>query len=277
MRQRRKTKQPAVRGRLLLIAAAALLLIATVVLLISIPAGQRAKAQQKAVEEGVAYLELLEAKDPGLVDQVLKERREAELAAQKEELLRQLNAGELDVWSLFEDYALLGDSRAVGFSYYGFLEDSRVFAGSGDTIRKVTEHIDALKALNPSYIFLCYSINDVSIGFWSTPEEYAAEMMEVVSELNRELPDATVVISSILPATDPAFNLSEKWREIPQYSAAVESSCQEFGVVFVNNDQTAKEHMDLYGPDGIHLQTTFYPYWASNLIAAALNAGAAEE
>ena len=263
LKQKHKRKAP-----LILAAVGAALLLLVVVLLL-INAGRERK-NRALVQEGVAFLQSLEEKDPAVVDTLLKERRQAELAAMKEALLQQLYNGEIDVWSLFEDYALLGDSRAVGFSYYGCLEPSRVFADGGDTIRKIEEHIDELKALNPSYIFLCYGLNDVSIGFWNTPEVYAAEMIEIVSKLNEELPNATVIVSSILPARDPAFDLSSKWREIPQYSAAVESACQEYGVVFVNNDKIAKDHADLYDIDGIHLQIGFYDYWGSNLITAAL-------
>lgn len=32
-----------------------------------------------------------------------------------------LYSGEISVWSLFEDYAMLGDSRTSGFTYYGYL------------------------------------------------------------------------------------------------------------------------------------------------------------
>ena len=254
-----------------LILGAAVLL--AVILIIVLSGGKNA-AEDARVAEGVAYLEQLEARDPGRVDEILRERREAQLAAEREALLQSLYSGEQDVWPLFTDFVLLGDSRAVGFWYYHFLDKERVLADGGDTIRKVEEHLDEIVALHPSYIFLCYGLNDVSIGFWNTPESYAEEMMEVVAMLNEAVPEAKVIISSILPATDPAFDRSSKWREIPQYSAAVEAACAENGVIFVNNDQIAAEHMDLWEVDGIHLQIPFYKYWASNLIIAVLEGGA---
>ena len=65
-----------------------------------------------------------------------------------------------------------------------------------------------------------------------------------------------------------AFETTEKWREIPQYSAAVEKMCQENGIPFVNNDAISEEYASLWDPDGIHLQEDFYPLWAANLIMA---------
>ena len=39
-----------------------------------------------------------------------------------EMLLRQIKAGEQDPFPLFQDAVILGDSRAVGFFYYGFVD-----------------------------------------------------------------------------------------------------------------------------------------------------------
>ena len=229
-------------------------------------------ANPEALEAGRAFLEEMDSKDPAKVDEVLKQRRAEKLAKEREALLQKLYNGEVDVWSMFEDYVLLGDSRAVGFYYYDFLDKSRVLADGGNTIRNVADHMDEIIALNPSYIYLCYGLNDVSIGYWTTKEPYAQEMLQVVRGLQEKLPDALVVVSSILPARDPAFQRASKWREIPDYSAAVEAMCKENGIVFVNNDQISAEHADLWGPDGIHLQPAFYNYWGSNLIAATLQA-----
>ncbi len=263
--------------RKLQISAALLVAAALLLSLVGCSRSQTPDADADALQAGLEFLAAQETKDPGTVDAVLKARREEALAKEREETLQKLYSGEIDVWSLFEDYVVLGDSRAVGFYYYDYLEESRTLADGGETIRNVALRMDSIKALNPSYIFLCFGLNDVSIGYWDTPAEYAAEFLEVVQDLNTQLPEATVVVSSILPAKDPAFERSSKWREIPEYSAAVEQMCQENGIIFVNNDQTAAEHMDLWDSDGIHLGKTFYPYWGANLIAAVLEHAGPEE
>lgn len=230
--------------------------------------------------EGMAFLEAQEAKDPEQVAQSLRERerkrREEEIAARKAqeraELIRQIESGEVDIWSLFEDYVILGDSRAVGFYYFDFLDENRVLAGGGDTIRNVALHMEEIKTLNPAYVFLCYGLNDVSIGYWDTPEEYAAEFLTVIQSLREELPGVTVVVSSILPARDPAFELSSKWRNIPQFSEAVARMCQENGIVFSDNDEISEEYADWWQPDGIHVRPEFYPYWATDLILTSYDA-----
>lgn len=257
----------------LLIFVLAILVTVAVVLLLGGSSDPEAEA---AVATGISYLESLEAKDPASVDAALREIRQRKLEAEREEMLNKINSGEINVWSMFDDYVVLGDSRAVGFYYFDFLEKDRVLADAGETIANVKDRMEQIRALNPSYIYLCYGINDVSIGYWDTAEEYASAMAEVITSLQQEFPNAMIVVSSILPARDPAFARSSAWYNIPAYSAAVESWCKENGVPFANNDKISEEHADLWQPDGIHLQPEFYPYWAGNLIGETLE-GMADE
>lgn len=247
-------------------------LVAIVVLLIVLAAklGRTTDSTQQdsTLTPGLNYLQELEEKSPDNVERIIKEYRQQELLAQREARLAQLESGEISVWSLFDDYALLGDSRAVGFEYYDYLDPNRVMAEAGATILALQEHIPDIVALNPSYLFLCYGLNDVSIGIWPTPEDYVAEYSAIIDEIRAQLPDVKIFISSILPARDPALSKSSAWYNIPEYSAAVAEMCNSNGCVYVDNDDISEEHADLWEVDGIHLLYTFYPYWGTNLIMA---------
>ena len=261
--------------RKLPILPAALILVA--ILAISLIGGLFGGSEDAAAEDvtaaGIAYLEELEQKDPAAVMQVRQEIYQAEIDAQRDQLVEQLANGTTDPFSLFKDYVLLGDSRAVGFWYRNFLDRSRVFADGGHTIRNLAQYVDAIVERNPSQIFLCYGLNDTSIGYWDNAQEYVTEYMEVVNEIREKLPDATIVVSSILPAKDPAFQKSRKWYNIPEWSAALEKACEENGILFANCDSQAVNHANLWDPDGIHFRKEFYPYWASCLVAAMLMEG----
>ena len=235
--------------------------------------GSDKKAEDEITAAGIAYLAELEQKDPGVVMQVRKDIYQAKIDAQRDLLVRQLATGETDPFSLFKDYVLLGDSRAVGFWYRNFLDKGRVLADGGHTIRNLAGYVDTIVQMNPSQIFLCYGLNDSSIGYWDTADEYVTEYMQIVNEIREKLPDATVVVSSILPAKDPAFQKSRKWYAIPEWSAALEEACEANGVLFANCDRLAVDYSNLWDPDGIHFRKEFYPYWASNLIAAILMEG----
>ena len=165
----------------------------TVWVLGSMPAAPKEGA---AVAAGTAYLDSAAAKDASAIAETLRERekqRRAELLAkQKQEerdaLVAKITSGELDIWSMFDSYVILGDSRAVGFYYFDFLEKSRVLADGGNTIRDVAAHMDDIRALQPDYVYLCYGLNDISIGYWDTKEEYVAELLQVVADLKEALP-----------------------------------------------------------------------------------------
>lgn len=222
--------------------------------------------QQKAdTAPGLAMLETLEQRDPQAVDAVLQERAGPTMWDDgAEEFDLDLD----DVWGTFQNYMLLGDSRAVGFYYYEFLDTNRVLADGGDTILKIEEHMDEIVAMQPRYVFLCYGINDIGIGFWPTPEEYSEAYMECIAALKERLPDAVVVVAATLPARDPAFELNSAWYNIPEYNVDLAAACEENGVIFADNSAIAEAHADLWDVDGIHLRPDFYPYWGKNLLEA---------
>ena len=235
--------------------------------------GGKETPADSAVQQGIAYLEALEQKDPNGVRQVRNAIYVSKMLAQRDTLTQQIMDGDTDPFPLFQDYALLGDSRAIGFYYSEFLEESRVLADGGNTIRAIPDRIEQLQQINPSYVFLCYGLNDVSIGYWDTAESYAAEYMEKVAMIQEALPNATVVVSSILPAKDPAFDTSSRWRWIPDWNVVLEQVCKENGVLFANCNWVYDQQNYYWTGDGIHLRPYVYPYWGGQLIITALYGG----
>ena len=225
------------------------------------------KATDAQVASGRQWLLEQEQHDPADVDAQLKAIRQAELAAKKDEWLSELQSGTISVWAQFDDYAVLGDSRTMGFSYYGYMPSERVLADSGATINKVADHMDELKKLAPTSIFLTYGINDVGIGYWPTPEDYVNKMDETLQLLADELPDARVYVNSIIPAIDPAFDRGPAWRKIPDYNAAVKAYCEENGVPYIDVTELCAENQSLYQADGVHMMGEFYPKWAVCMIS----------
>ena len=250
--------------------AVALLVLITAVLLIAKNRSRKLEAtkEEMQISEGVMLLEALEARNPREVEEQLRVLREERIRSQQTEYIERITSGEVSVWSLFEDYVLLGDSRAVGFYYYEFLPEDLVLAEGGATIRALKDHIPDIEAIHPAFIFLCYGLNDVSIGLWNNPEEYTAEFEQTLEEIHKALPEAKIFISSILPARDPAFETASVWREIPEWSAAIEDMCEAMDYCwYVDNSEISEIYADMWDIDGIHVWKTFYPYWAANMMA----------
>lgn len=233
----------------------------------------KAATVNSEVAPGLEYLEVLEKKDPAEVMQVRKDIFQRKLDAQRDQLVAQLTDGSRDPFSMFKDYCIMGDSRAVGFWYHGFLDKGRCIADGGHTIRDIVTNMDKLVEMNPGIVYLCYGLNDTSIGYWESADQYVGEYMQVVRQIQSRLPDTTIVVSSILPARDPAFERSTKWYNIPEWSAALEEACQEHNVLFADCDKLAEDYPNLWDPDGIHFRKEFYPYWASCLLVATLMEG----
>lgn len=276
MTQKKKTKKIRVKiPPKMALAAAGVVLVLLLILLIG---GNRKNAVDPLeLQAGLNFLQQQEQKNPDVVRQSRQALYVRRMEEKKDSLLAAVDSGELDPFTLFQDYAVLGDSRGVGFYFWDWMPEERVLADAGNTIRTIPDKYEALKELQPSYVYLCFGINDCGIGFWASGEEYAAEYVQTVRELQKLLPDATIVVSSIPPARDPAFEQSTDWYNIPDWNVAVEAACKEAGILFANCDSVFEEHADLYEIDGIHFLAEIYPYWAGKLIVTALYGGAINE
>ena len=254
-----------------------LAMLVVLILVLFLGGNKERSVEATAIQEGINFLTQQEQKDPNVVRQARQALYVRRMEEKKDELLAAVDSGEIDPFTLFQDYALLGDSRGVGFSFWGHMSADRVLADAGNTIRTIPDKYEELKALQPSYVYLCFGINDCGIGFWATGEEYAAEYVETVRDLQKVLPEATIVVSSIPPAQDPAFELSTDWYNIPDWNVALEAACKEAGILFASFDSVYEEHSDLYDIDGIHFLSEIYPYWAGELIVTALYGGVTNE
>lgn len=238
-----------------LAAAVALIIIIAVIVIVK----HGSTEADEDLESGISYIQALENKDVSEVENAVKALKKAEKKAAFEN-------GEIDVWQQFDDTVIMGDSRAVGFYVYEFLEQRRVLAAGGDTIRNITDNIEALKNLNPGNIILCYGLNDISIGYWNTAEEYLAEMDQMIALLHENLPNAVVYVNSIIPAIDPAFSRAPIWRNIPDWNVEIKKHCEENNVPYIDLTDTLAAHPGLYNEDGIHVPREFYQYWAIDIV-----------
>lgn len=218
------------------------------------------------ITKGVEFLKTQESKDPIAVEQVLTEQKKEKMQAERAEMQKKLEDGTINVWSLFGDSVIMGDSRAVGFYTYEFLPQSRVLAEVGNTIANILDHEDELVQLNPTSLFLCYGLNDISIGLWNTKEDYVNDYASILEELHKKLPNTSIFVNSIIPAQQPAIDATPAWGNIPEWSEAVHKMVEEKGFGWVDVDDLISEHQDLYDPDSIHVQKAFYPLWATQMM-----------
>ena len=224
---------------------------------------ETAKVSSEEIAKGVNYLTQLEAVDISIVQEEISNKQ----AVQK---LEALQNGEVDVWSQFSDAVIIGDSRAVGFSYYGFLPEDRVLAEGGASLYNIPDYLDQVAALQPKYVFICLGINDIGLGAWDS-DEYAVAYKEAMESIWEVCPNCIIFPNSTLLAIDPAFEQSTAWYDIPEYNDYLKAMCEENDYPFVDNTALCEEYTDLYQPDGIHMMPDFYEPWALNMIQTVMD------
>lgn len=84
----------------------------------------RPRASAVSTAAGVQYIQALEQADTSAVEDAIKEIEQQERRAA-------LERGDVNVWQQLGDAVIMGDSRAVGFSYYGYMEERHVLADGG--------------------------------------------------------------------------------------------------------------------------------------------------
>ena len=217
-----------------------------------------AKAEENSVEEGVAYIESLEAKSTTEIEEKIREIK-------KKERQTAMENGELSVWDQFYDSVIMGDSRTVGLTEYELMDSERVLANPGDRIDTILEYLDTIAIINPENLFLCYGLNDL-MGYYADPSEFIDKYRTILTQVKDRLPNVQIYINSILPVQDFALYENSSYSQIGEYNEALQTFCEEDGYGFIDNTQIAAEHADLHEDDGIHLKKDFYEYWLMNMI-----------
>jgi lysophospholipase L1-like esterase len=198
-----------------------------------------------------------------------------DIQKKKEELIRaqkrkQFEDGQIDVWSLFKNYVILGDSRSEGFIDFKYLSSDRVLASKGDNIDSIPAHIDQIRKLNPSQIFVCYGMNDLTNNVGGSVDGWIAKYEDYINQLKQAVPGAEIFINDIMAPQEAAYAVSGNLAYFSQYNDKLRTLCRKIGVHYIDTSGTTAEHADLYAPDGIHFNYEFYPYWAAAMQYTAM-------
>lgn len=168
---------------------------------------------------------------------------------------------------------ILGDSRAMGFSEFNFMDRSRVIADIGWSIYMIPSILPQLIQLNPRNIVVSCGLNEMPFvlspsEFEQSNASYVADLSYCLGLIKSTLPDAKIYYSSILPVQD--FLLAERpgYAIIPSRNEAIKKMCDSEGYTFIDMTSYAQANSHLYASDGIHIGTAFYPIWGRVILNA---------
>lgn len=211
---------------------------------------------------GLAYLEAQKKKEQAPILASLNEMR-------ANELKEQVASGQISIFNMFQDYVLLGDSRALGFAEYDFLASENVKANLGDTIEDIQEHLLEIAARKPHNIIISYGINDMSSDLGQSPggPDYGQLFEAQIRKILEVDPGAAIYVNSVLPIQQEAQTPQTTQERVDQYNASIQEMCQRNGWNYIDNNKLFEGvGSALYEEDGIHFAPAFYPLWGTNII-----------
>lgn len=181
----------------------------------------------------------------------------------------------------FADVLFLGDSRTHGLQLYGGLTTGTYFHAVGATVEsvfsKATQEIeggkkvpmvDALAGLECSKVYVMLGVNELG---WPMAEKFGEQFGLLVDRIREELPEAEVVIQSILPVSvkQDAKKSYVNNKRIVVYNTILEELAQEKQCPYLNvaeavADETGCLQSSLTS-DGVHLNIAGSKEWVAYL------------
>lgn len=212
------------------------------------------------IRAGLKYIESQEALKPEEIAGVLAQKKQAEWQSGIEQ-------GTIDIFAFFDDFALLGDSRVVGFEHYQYLPDSRVMAGIGYTIKRTDGWLTQLETMQPKNIYIAYGLNDIQSNLMHEKNSsYKDLYKKQMDKIQQVCPNSTIYVNSIIPVSENAGSNEPTLEEVNAYNQQIQEACKEYGWHYIDNSNLSSLLPDMYEQDGIHFISDFYPYWAQNMI-----------
>lgn len=166
-----------------------------------------------------------------------------------------------NVFAKFHDYVFLGDSRVVGYKSYGFLEDSRVLADTGDSVLKIDSYLDTVQKMEPSYVYISYGLNDLGRNY---PGGYVATVQQEVEKVQKVAPHAKIYVCGIIPVSAQLTSQDGRWQQIPSVNKQLKAMCKKKKWIYVADETLAND--SIYAGDGMHFQPSFYETWANTIL-----------
>lgn len=166
----------------------------------------------------------------------------------------------------FKNDVFMGDSVTEGLSFYGYLDESRVYSKVGISITMAKNQIDSIVKLNPTNIFLLFGINDM--GSAMSSQWFVAQYKELIHYIKSKLPDSKIYIQSILPVM-PFVEVRAPYiknSHITECNEGLKSMAKQENVNFINIASILNDsNKYLFESDGIHFKSDFYGLWLDYL------------
>lgn len=233
--------------------------------------GAGAYTETEDAKNGAQYLSSIEGRDVKSIANRISQAKAAQKEQYNRDSLSSMDEEGTDIWPLFKDMVIIGDSRVDAYVEYGFLPDSIIVANLGANLKYADQLIPEVTAKQPGTLIFTYGINDVD-GNWKSAEAFTERYKEILGMYKEELPNAEVFICSLIPVKDIAIEEDPNYEAVPEYAEAVRKMCEEEGLNFIDCD-SLYEYDEYYEGDGIHFKPDMYPIWGEIILRKVLGNG----
>ena len=175
-----------------------------------------------------------------------------------------------DFKTIYEDTVFMGDSITESLAFNEILDEYKVIAHMGDTVRDAMKRIPTLEGLQPRNVVLLYGMNDVILfeetAEWGSIDKFKDAYKTLIEEIKNRLPNTNIYVQSPLPVTDKAISTNPRLTNdnLTRFREAVKQVCEETGVTYVDISVLAQD-TGLHEADGIHFKKEFYEKWLGYL------------
>ncbi len=222
------------------------------------------------VSAGIRYIRDAENMDTAPIEDKL-------FIIDRAKLLKELEQDPNRVFETLKGYntVIIGDSRAVGFSYYNYLDAAHVLSGVSWSIMQIPSVLPQVAAINPQVIIISFGINEIGPVdgrgyYYPTPEIYANATLDYVAQIRKLAPNAKIYFSGVLPVQDWVLQKSPRYGRIPDWNETMKPIFAQAGVGFIDVAELCANHQNLYIGDGIHFTGAFYPYWGAAILSTIM-------
>ncbi len=243
------------------------MLIVGIAQMISTPTSSTTKTSTKQ-NLALSYIKEAEAIDIAPIEDKIFENNRQKL----------ILADEIAQEKIFQNLAdlgtvIFGDSRAEGFSAFGFMDPSRVLTGIGWGVGNVPSILPQLKSLNPRNIVVSCGLNEIAYQlseslFADKTAKYVADVSYYLGLIKAQHPNANIYLTSILSVTDTVVSKRSGYAVIPSRNEALKQLCDNEGYTFIDMSPYCQANANFYGADGMHFFPGFYPIWGKVLLNA---------
>lgn len=213
-------------------------------------------------DKGKEYLLQLEQMDLGTVEAKIEEHH-------KKVDLEAIESG--DFKAIYSDTVFMGDSITENLAFNEIVDEYKVIAYMGDTVRKALNHIPTLQGIQPQNLVLLYGMNDVILyeetAEWNSIDRFKEDYKTLIQEIKKSLPNTSIYVQSPLSVTYKATATNPRLtnENLTRFREAVKQVCEETGITYIDISILAGEDSGLHEDDGIHFKREFYEKWLGYL------------